>query len=176
MLFVESRTAERGVVGARRIAVLDRLQDAARPAHPLASRLYCFEQADGARTARANSNASSPVPIPRRHALRSRRHTVLLDDFAPFFVFGDAARRPLRAVIVSKPGPDEPYAQARSLCHSVRSHRASRTRVRDKDCGGPGLKPLARPLEWLARGGIGGYVRSRFSSSVPPPRGSRPQV
>ncbi len=172
MLFVESRTAERAVDGARRIAVLDRLQE--RGLVPLirASRLYCFEQAltGGSERAGELERLVAEWAETEGDAPYVRGDVFCFEDFAHFLIFGDAAdgAGTLRAGIVYNAGTDEPAHKLEAFCQSVREAVLQAEARAGIEAEGPGFQDAsAARFEWRAGGGGDGDVLSRFSSSTP---------
>ncbi|MBA3240193.1 MAG: hypothetical protein H0T60_03115, partial [Acidobacteria bacterium] len=183
ILFIESRTAERGIAGPLRIAVLDALQD--RGLVPLirASRLHCFEQA-----------LTSPERVGELERLVAdwsdkegdapyvRGDVFCFDEFAHFIIFGDVGegKSGIRAGIVYDAETDEPARKLESFCRNVREAVESAASSSDD----AGLRDEAVPerFEWRAREGGVGDELAQFSSlagdgtpaapSQDPPRGA----
>lgn len=177
MLFIESRTAERGVAGPLRIAVLDALQDKGLSPLIRASRLHCFEQA-----------LTSPERVGELERLVAdwsdkegdapyiRGDVFCYDDFAHFLIFGDTGEglAGIRAGIVYGAETDEPARKLEAFCRNVREA----VEFAASSADGAGLDDDAVParFEWRTRDGIAGDELARFSSlagdaSPAPPQG-----
>jgi hypothetical protein len=164
MLFVESRTAGKGVAEPLRIAVLDALQD--RGLVPLirASRLYCFEQAlTGPEQAGELERLVAVWSDSEGDAPYIRGDVFCFDDFAHFLIFGEAGEGAagIRAGIVYGAETDEPARKLEAFCRNVQEAvEAALARA-----GGAGLDTAAPfPVEWRSPEEGAEDAFERFSS------------